>query len=150
MAIGDRVALSAHHHPGSDRVSERLYCKGVVLVEERGHSPPPPPIPSYCTGVIIVEERGHSLPPISLYSTGIVIVEERGHSPPPPPNPIFVGGPGIYHFSTLSVRGQLSRGIYHFSTFVGGGVFSAASISGGSWPNVCAIDAEPPFTERQC
>ena len=39
----NQVALPAHHHPGSDRViSECLSCKGVILVEERGHSPPPP------------------------------------------------------------------------------------------------------------
>ena len=35
--------LPAHHCPGSDRVSECLSCNGVILVEERGHSPRPPP-----------------------------------------------------------------------------------------------------------
>ena len=90
-------------YPGSDRVSEYLYCTGimsrrvgiapppitlcctagVIIVEACGHSPPP--ISLYCTGVILVEACGRSSPPppIFLYCTGVILVEERGHSPPP-------------------------------------------------------------------
>ena len=41
-AIGNHIALPVHDHPGSDRVGAWLSCKGVILVEEHGHSPPPP------------------------------------------------------------------------------------------------------------
>ena len=41
--------LPAHHCPGSDRVSECLSCNGVILVQERGHRPPPP-LPNFTWG----------------------------------------------------------------------------------------------------
>ena len=83
-------------------------------------------------------------PPISLYCTGIIPVEERAHSPPPPT--IFCWEPGLrLGLCALSARGRSSRGIYHASTFDGGGVFYTASSFSGGWPNICAIDAEPPF-----
>ena len=40
---GNLVVLPVHYHPGSDRVGAWLSCKGVILVEEHGHSPPPLP-----------------------------------------------------------------------------------------------------------
>ena len=97
MAIGDRVALSAHHHPGSDRVSERLYCKGVVLVEERGHSPPPPPFPLTVRVLLSSRSAGIASPPFPC-TLRVLLSSRSADIAPPPPQPNFCWGSGNLSF----------------------------------------------------
>ena len=67
-------------YPGSDRVSEYLYCTGITS-RRVGIAPPPFP----CTAQVLFLSRrvGIAPSPLSLYCTGVILVEKRGHSPPP-------------------------------------------------------------------
>ena len=129
-------------YPGSDRVSEHLYCTGImsrrvgiappplpcavqqVLFSSRrvGVALPPPPFP--CTAQVLFSSRrvGVALPPPPFSCTVQVLFSSRSAGIAPPP--IFCWEPGLrLRLCSFSARGRLSRGIYHFSRFGGGGVF---------------------------
>ena len=146
--------LPAHHCPGSDRVSECLSCNGVILVQERGHRPPPP-LPNFTWGSGESVTFLRSLYVASYTEESITLLRFLYVASYPVKSITLLRSMYVASYPVKSIT--FLRSLYvagypeEFIIFllVGGDVFLFTSVFGDGWPNVCAIDAEPPFTERQ-